>query len=182
MKTMRTRLLAIALLTAAALTAQARAAGADERYALIVSGVSGSEKIAATQDKWVADLTATLRGRLAIPGDHIVALTESGSGAAASTREGVTAALAALKPRVTANDTLMVVLIGHGTSVGTVAKFNLVGPDMDSTEWKHLIDGIAGLTRHNGFQRRQNAQVSNASLIFASYQHPLAWTDRNGTV
>jgi hypothetical protein len=141
---MRRRLVAIALLTLAALTAQARAAAADERFVLIVSGVSGSDKIAATQDKWVADLTAALRGPLAIPADHIVTLTESAAGAAASTREGVTAAFARLKQRVTAHDSLMVVLIGHGTAVGTVAKFNLVGPDMDTLEWKHLIDGIAG--------------------------------------
>ena len=52
--------------------------------------------------------------------------------------------LAAFKQRVTADDTLMVVLIGHGTSVGTVAKFNLVGPDMDSSEWKVALQGIAG--------------------------------------
>jgi hypothetical protein len=141
---MNMRPLAIALLTAAAMTASIRAAGAEERFALIVSGVSGSEKIAATQDKWVTSLQATLRGRLGIPGDHVVSLTESGTGAAASTREAVMTALAALKPRVTANDTLMVVLIGHGTSVGAVAKFNLVGPDMDSTEWKRAMDGIAG--------------------------------------
>jgi hypothetical protein len=136
--------LTLALLTAAALGLHARVAGADERYALIVSGVSGTEKIAASQDKWVTSLEATLRGRLGIAGDHIVALTETGAGPAAATRDAVTAALTALRQRVTANDTLLVVLIGHGTSVGTVAKFNLVGPDMDSVEWKKALDGIPG--------------------------------------
>jgi len=33
------------------------------------------------------------------------------------------------------------VLIGHGTYDGTSAKFNLVGPDMDSREWKASLDG-----------------------------------------
>src|SRR5438034_11092598 len=107
---MRMRPLAIALLTVAVVAAQARAASADERFALIVSGVSGSEKIAANQDKWVTTLVATLRGRLAFPADHIVTLTEAGTGTAAATREAVTAALAALKPRVGANDMLMLVL------------------------------------------------------------------------
>ena len=32
-------------------------------------------------------------------------------------------------------------LIGHGTFDGTAAKFNLVGPDMDSREWKASLDG-----------------------------------------
>ncbi len=36
---------------------------------------------------------------------------------------------------------LLVVLIGHGTFDGTSAKFNLVGPDMDSKEWKAALDG-----------------------------------------
>src|SRR4051794_15030083 len=141
---MRIRPLAIVLIAAAAVIVSAASAGAQQRYVLIVSGVSGSEKIAATQDKWVTTLVSTLKGRLGIAADHIVALTENGTGANSSTRESVTAALASMKQRVTANDTLLVVLIGHGTSVGSVAKFNLVGPDMDSTEWKRSLDGIGG--------------------------------------
>jgi hypothetical protein len=46
-----------------------------------------------------------------------------------------------LKARATADDTLLIVLIGHGTFDGTAAKFNLVGPDMDSREWKAALDG-----------------------------------------
>jgi len=167
------RPLTLALLAAAALVAQPRAVSADERFALIVSGVSGSEKIAANQDKWVTALTTTLRGRLAFPADHVVALTEAGTGAAASTRESVTAALAALKQRVTANDTLLVVLIGHGTAVGTVAKFNLVGPDMDTLEWKRGLDGIAGRvvfvnTTSSSFPFVQDLSAKNRIVISAT--------------
>ena len=57
------------------------------------------------------------------------------------TRENVTRTLASFKSRLTADDTLLVVLIGHGTFDGTAAKFNLVGPDMDSREWKASLDG-----------------------------------------
>ena len=170
---MRMRALAIALLAAAAIIGQARPAAADERFVLIVSGVSGSEKIAANQDKWVTTLVATLRGRLGVKPDHIVSLTETGTGAAAATREAVTAALASLKQRVTANDTLMVVLIGHGTSVGTVAKFNLVGPDMDSTEWKLGLDGIQGRvifvdTTSSSFPFVQDLSAKNRIVISAT--------------
>ena len=167
------RPLAIVVLAVAALAAQARAASADERFALIVSGVSGSEKIAANQDKWVTALTATLRNRLGLAADHVVALTETGSGPAASTRESVTAALAALKQRVTANDTLMVVLIGHGTAVGTVAKFNLVGPDMDTLEWKRGLEGIAGRvvfvnTTSSSFPFVEDLSAKNRIVISAT--------------
>jgi hypothetical protein len=116
---------------------------AEERYALIVSGVSGSEKFAASQKTWLASLQTTLQQRLGFAADRITVLSENGAGATIANRENVTRALAALKSRVTAEDTLLVVLIGHGTYDGKVAKFNLVGPDMDSREWKASLDGNA---------------------------------------
>jgi len=170
---MMTRPIAIALLTAAAFMAQPPSASADERFAFIVAGVSGSEKIAATQDKWVTTLVATLKGKLGFPADHVVTLTESGTGPASSTREGVLAALAAMKQRVKESDMLMVVLIGHGTSVGNVAKFNLVGPDMDSTEWKKSLDGIPGRvvfvnTTSASFPFVQDLSAKNRIVISAT--------------
>jgi hypothetical protein len=38
----------------------------------------------------------------------------------------------------------VVVLIGHGTFDGVDAKFNLVGPDLGSTAWAELVEGISG--------------------------------------
>jgi hypothetical protein len=173
MTTMKTRLLVSALLTAVALIGHVQSAGADERFALIVSGVSGSEKIAANQKTWVASLESTLKGRLGLAGDHIVSLTETGTGATAATREALTSALTALRQRVTANDTLMVVLIGHGTSDGKVAKFNLVGPDMDSTEWKRALEGIPGRiifvdTTSSSFPFVQDLSAKNRIVITAT--------------
>jgi hypothetical protein len=116
-------------------------AGAEERYALIVSGVSGTEKFAASQNTWVSSLEATLEKRLGFASDRVTVLSENGTGATIANRDNVTRTLASLKSRLTADDTLLVVLIGHGTFDGAVAKFNLVGPDMDSREWKAALDG-----------------------------------------
>jgi hypothetical protein len=116
-------------------------AGAEERYALIVSGVSGTEKFAETQKTWVSSLQSTLQKHMGFAADHIVVLSEGGTGAAVSNRENVTKTLAGLKPKLTADDTLLIVLLGHGTYDGTTAKFNLVGPDMDSREWKASLEG-----------------------------------------
>jgi hypothetical protein len=113
---------------------------AEERYAVIVSGASGSEKFAESQKTWVSSLHATLTKQLGFAADRVTVLSET-SNEAAATRENVTKALASLKSRVTADDVLLVVLIGHGTFDGTAAKFNLVGPDMDSKEWKAALDG-----------------------------------------
>jgi len=136
---MKCRTLAIAGMLLVAHRAQP--ASAEERFAVIVSGVSGSEKFAESQNTWLSSLRTTLETQLGFAADRITALTESGTGSAASTRENVTRTLGSLKPRLTADDTLLVVLIGHGTFDGTVAKFNLVGPDMDSREWKAAVDG-----------------------------------------
>jgi hypothetical protein len=141
---MKRRSFLVGVLLIAAVAATALPALAEERFALIVSGVSGGDKFAENQKKWTAQLETALAGRMGFPRDHIITLTEDGKGPSASTEEGVAGALAALQKRVTANDTLLIVLIGHGTSVGTVTKFNLVGPDWDTSEWSRALAPIAG--------------------------------------
>jgi hypothetical protein len=134
-----TRVFVLFLLACAAIP---RAAAAEERYAIVIAGVSGTEKFAESQKKWVASLQSTLQKQLGFAADHVTVLSESGSGAAIANRDNVTRTLTALKPKLTADDTLLIVLLGHGTFDGTAAKFNLVGPDMDSKEWKTLLDGV----------------------------------------
>jgi hypothetical protein len=115
-------------------------AGAEERAAVIVSGVSGSEKFAENQKTWVASLQSTLVKRLGFAAGRVTVLSESGAAGATATRENLIRTLTGLKS-LTADDTLLIVLLGHGTFDGTAAKFNLVGPDMDSKEWKTALDG-----------------------------------------
>ena len=112
---------------------------AQERYALIVSGVSGGDKFADTQKAQVASLQSALEKHMGFTAERITVLTEKGTTVA--NRDSVTKSLAQLKSRLTAEDTLLIVLIGHGTFDGTAAKFNLVGPDMDASEWKAALEG-----------------------------------------
>ena len=114
---------------------------AEERFAVIVSGVSGSEKFAQAQKGWASSLESTLRKGFGFPADRVTVLSETGAATTSATRENVIRTFGELKPRLTAADTLLVVLIGHGTFDGTAAKFNLVGPDMESKEWKAALDG-----------------------------------------
>jgi hypothetical protein len=119
-------------------------ARADERFALIISGASGSEKFAESQNGWTTSLQGVLQKRLGFAAERILVLSESASGASIANRENVLRTLGELKSKVTADDMLLVVLIGHGTYDGNVAKFNLVGPDMDTREWKQGLDAIPG--------------------------------------
>ena len=42
------------------------------------------------------------------------------------------------------DDFVLIVLIGHGTYDGDVAKFNLVGPDMTAKDWTDVLTGVQG--------------------------------------
>ena len=79
-----------------------------------LSGVSGTEKFAESQKGWVSSLQATLQKPLGFSGDRVTVLSEIGAADALATRENVTRTLTALKPRLTADDVLLVVVDGTG--------------------------------------------------------------------
>lgn len=122
-------------------SAQATAA---ERYAVIISGASGGEKYATQQQHWRTDLASALETTFGVPNGNLVVLAEDSSGTSAATAENVRRLFTDLKRRMTKDDTLLVVLIGHGTFDGVDAKFNLVGPDLTARDWKSLLSGVAG--------------------------------------
>ncbi|MGH9254274.1 MAG: hypothetical protein ACRD3C_06865 [Vicinamibacterales bacterium] len=117
-------------------------AGAQERYAVIVSGASGGEKYAAQQQKWRSQLAVFLTTNFALPDANIVILDENSSGSSSATAANVRRLFGDLRRRVTDTDTVFVVLVGHGTFDGIDAKFNLVGPDLSAAEWKDLLDAL----------------------------------------
>jgi hypothetical protein len=119
-------------------------AEAGERYAVLISGVSGEEKYAAQQQKWRAELAAFLTTGFQFPDANVVSLDERSAGSSRATAVNVRRLFGDLHRRLTRDDVLMVVLIGHGTFDGADAKFNLVGPDLSASEWNALLDGLPG--------------------------------------
>jgi hypothetical protein len=129
-------------------------AAAGERYALIVTGASGGDVYAEKYAKWRAAFVETLRGKFHYDPQRLIVLAETplrpGSGQAdegvrSATRENVRAALGDLRKRMTKDDQLLVLLIGHGTSLdGDEAKFNLVGPDLSASDWSELLRSLPG--------------------------------------
>jgi hypothetical protein len=117
---------------------------ADERYAVIVTGASGGQEYAQQYEQWTSSLQRVLQGRMKIDAANITVLTETAAAARRSTAENVRRAIAGVSKRMTASDLLFVVLIGHGTYDGADAKFNLVGPDLESAEWASLVEGLPG--------------------------------------
>ena len=124
---------------------QAPAAGA-ERYALIVTGAHGEPSYAEQYAQWRQTAVTALLEKLGFAHAGIVTLFEGGDAAHAATADGVRRAVAALRSRIQADDVLLVLLIGHGSFDGAEAKFNLVGPDLTSTEWAALLKPIPART------------------------------------
>ncbi len=108
-----------------------------EHYALVVTGASGDARHAARFNTWRASLVLALVESLGYSRERIVVLGEaSGKDVGPATADGVVSALRGLAERTTAADTLLVVLIGHGTVFeGPDARFNLVGPDLTAGQW-----------------------------------------------
>ena len=56
--------------------------------------------------------------------------------------------MAEMRKQLTREDLLLIVLLGHGTYDGDVAKFNLVGPDLTAADWAGTAERAAGPASH----------------------------------
>ena len=119
-------------------------ASADQRYALIVSGAGGGAEYVAQYDRWTAQLSKTLVETLKFDPALVRVLSDTTRSIDSATADNVRRLIASVAARMTRDDVLFVFLIGHGTFDGTDAKFNLVGPDLDSIEWSALLKAIPG--------------------------------------
>lgn len=139
----RGRFIALACLTMI-LIAAIRADAQPQRFALIVTGATGGPEYATQYTRWSDDLVKTLVDSLKFDADRVTVLSDSAQPAIASTAANVRRVIASARDRMTREDVLLVVLIGHGTFDGTDAKFNLVGPDLESSDWAGLLRPLPG--------------------------------------
>jgi hypothetical protein len=129
--TLTARVLALAIMCVAAVPCWA-----GDQYAFVVSGASGGDAYAKKYDGWRTSLVNLLKS-FSYGDDHVVTLSEA-------SRDRIHDALQSLRARLRKDDSLFVVLIGHGTTEGDVAKFNLVGPDMTARDWADQLTAIEG--------------------------------------
>ena len=119
-------------------------AAAGDRYALIVTGANGEESYGPQYAEWRQAASVALIEKLGFDATHILALFDGGDAEHTSTAAVVRKSLGAFRARMTSDDVLLIMLIGHGSFDGTEAKFNLVGPDLSSTEWGALLKPVPG--------------------------------------
>lgn len=127
------------------LLAFASEASAQNRWAVIVSGASGGEKYAEQMNTWRNDLQTTLVNRYQFKKESVkVFVDEAAASGERGTAENVRKFFGELKKSATKDDFIFIILLGHGTFDGDVAKFNLVGPDLTAKDWTDLLNGIQG--------------------------------------
>lgn len=105
-----------------------------DSYFLVVAGLGGEDQYDQRFTGWVSDLTKLLKAE---PGAKVDTL--SGKDA---TKANIEAKLRALATQTKADDSFVLVLIGHGTYDDLDYKFNIPGPDISATELAGLLDKI----------------------------------------
>jgi hypothetical protein len=119
-------------------------ANAEERWAFILSGASGGPKYAEQMQEWRTALRSTLVDRYGFKAERVrvfVDETAKGGGEVGNA-ENVRRAFAEIKKQAARDDLLLLIMLGHGTYDGDVAKFNLVGPDLSAADWGTLLNGF----------------------------------------
>ena len=135
------------MLAAACLLSAPVFAAAQSTHVAIVVGLAGEPEHGETFRRWGASLVDHVTGRLGVPRERLVYLIEDPSqdtkrATGKSTKDAVQQGLSALVSAAKPDDIVFIVLIGHGTWDGKVAKFNLPGPDMTSADFASLLKGF----------------------------------------
>jgi hypothetical protein len=121
------------------------AADAEGAHLLVIVGLAGEPEHGELFRKWAGTLVETAGGRFGIAKERIIYLdADAGTKGATgrSTKEEIAGAFARLSKQSTADDVVAVVLIGHGSFDGRVAKFNLPGPDMTAADFAPLLKHV----------------------------------------
>src|SRR3954467_286790 len=109
-------------------------ATAQTSHLLIVVGLAGDPEHGELFNKWGTSLATTATEKLSVPKENVTLLT-----GAEATKDGVVKAFGTLAANAGADDTVVIVLFGHGTFANKVAKFNLTGPDMTPQDFLPLL-------------------------------------------
>lgn len=127
------------------LVMSAVSASAQDVHLAVIVGLAGDPEHGELFQKWGSGLVDAASRRYGLPRERIVYLVEKpvaegGTPATGrSTREEISKAFETLSQKAASQDVVFVVLIGHGTFDGRVAKFNLPGPDMTAAEFEPLL-------------------------------------------
>ena len=120
-----------------------------QKFAVLLGGAASEEKYETQFRHWILKLYDILHMEYRYAADHIY--THLGKGDRTEPRitgpcrlESIRETLRKLENQVQPGDQVLIVMVGHGTSDsddrrGTVAKFNIVGPDFSGKEFSEWL-------------------------------------------
>src|SRR3954463_2737753 len=126
------------------LLAPAAPAAAQNVHLAVFVGLAGDPEHGELFQRWASTLVDGATARLGVPRDHVIYLTEqpekdSKRATGKSTQQEIERVFATLAQAAKEDDVVFIVLFGHGTFDGKVAKFNLPGPDMTPADFAPLL-------------------------------------------
>ncbi|MEO8480490.1 MAG: hypothetical protein ABI542_12775 [Gemmatimonadota bacterium] len=136
------------LATTALLLVGVSSASAQRSHLLVITGLGGEPSYSASFATSGGALVEAAR-RWSLPAKNVTWLVEDtskhdGLSSGRSTREGIMAAFAALTRNSQRGDTVLVVLIGHGSGEGIGSKLSVPGPDPTAQDYAGWLDALAG--------------------------------------
>jgi hypothetical protein len=119
---------------------------------LIICGLPGDDEHHKLFAGAIDKLRKALTGRCGFAASEVLVRsaveTQAGDGPATagtngpSTREGIASGVDELRKRLTPEDTLWVIVLGHGHYDGRHSHLNIPGPDPDEREFARLFEGL----------------------------------------
>lgn len=156
---LRTLRLPVVIMFATMALANPGVAAAQQTHLLVVVGVPGDDDHAERFQKWATTFIDAAKTKDAVPEGNITFLSDK-----KATRDGIDAAFTNLAGRAKPNDTVVVLLIGHGSFDGRQAAFNIMGPDLTDADWAKLL---AKLPAHVAFINTSSASGAFLKAVSA---------------
>jgi chorismate mutase len=139
------------------------------KFAVIISGISGEEVYAKNFSEWTSKLRSSLTGTLGFAEDQVIVFAEKpGEKEQRASAEAVKQTFAALQSAAKSDSQIFIFFIGHGSYDGKIAKFNLIGPDLSASDYAQMIAKLPA----------RNVVVVNTTSASGEFIKPLSGKGR----
>jgi hypothetical protein len=146
-------------------TAAPRLPADRNKFALIISGISGEEVYAKRFAEWTDKLREALTENLGFAEEQVIVMAEKPQGKdQRASADVVRQAFVALRNNTKPETLAFIFFIGHGGFDGKIAKFNLVGPDLSADDYAKLINNLP----------TRNVVIVNMSSASGEFIKPLS--------
>jgi hypothetical protein len=145
----------------------------DATYVVVITGLSGEPRFVDSFKQWGGQIVDAAKNRFGVPVANIIYLSEDPTRDSArmtgkATRETVEQAFRTIGAKASPGDQVLIVLMGHGSQAGDIAKFSLPGPDLTAVDFGRILEPL----------RAQRVAFVNTASASGAFLEPLAGRNR----